>query len=138
MVKFLEGADEFSINESKYGLITSTISGNMWEAQKKDLLLYRGGYFKQKSGVWYLCEDFIKDGRLVNIQKAFKMYKGKMRCVLQFKDSITADKEGRVKRRIICRIPILDIKIKKEIWALVYLTTHRKNCESCPSQETIS
>ena len=59
-----------------------------------------------------------------------------MRCVLQFKDSITADKEGRKEDHM--QHSDFGHQNKKEIWALVYLTTHRKNCESCPSQETIS
>ena len=60
MVKFLEGADKFSINGSKHGLRTWTISGK----PKKDRLLYRGGYFKQNLVSGIILRISLKMGDL--------------------------------------------------------------------------
>ena len=139
----VDSKDEFassiteSINESKYGLITWAISGQYVGSLKKKICCYIEEGISNKnlvSGIFVRIS--LKMGDLWTFKRPSKCTKA--RCDVFFSSRTPSLQTKREGRRIICSIPILDIKIKKEIWALVYLTTHRKNCESCPSQETIS
>ena len=95
MVKFLEGADKFSINGSKHGLRTWTISGQYLGSQKKDLLLYRGGYFKQNLVSGIILRISLKKGDLWTFKRPSKCTKS--RCDAFFSSrtpSLQTKREG--------------------------------------------
>ena len=135
-VKFIEGKEEFSIVERKEGLRTWIISDV--DNKKRDLLYHFTENPEQISGIWYDNDCFIQDGRLVTIHKGYEMYNGKMKCVLDSKEYITADNKGNIRRKLIWdnpnfnllhaplhitgRLPQpvhnLDVKITKEMLAI--------------------
>ena len=98
-VKFIEGKEEFSIVERKEGLRTWIISDV--DNKKRDLLYHFTENPEQISGIWYDNDSFIQDGRLVTIHKGYEMYNGKMKCVLESKEYITADNKGNIRRKLI-------------------------------------
>ena len=98
-VKFIEGKEEFSIVERKEGLRTWIISDV--DNKKRDLLYHFTENPEQISGIWYDNDSFIQDGRLVTIHKGYEMYNGKMKCVLDSKEYITADNKGNIRRKLI-------------------------------------
>ena len=98
-IKFIEGKEEFSIVERKEGLRTWIISDV--DNKKRDLLYHFTENPEQISGIWYDNDSFIQDGRLVTIHKGYEMYNGKMKCVLDSKEYITADNKGNIRRKLI-------------------------------------
>ena len=158
-VKFIEGKEEFSIVERKEGLRTWIIFSDV-DNKKRDLLYHFTENPEQISGIWYDNDSFIQDGRLVTIHKGYEMYNGKMKCVLDSKEYITADNKGNIRRKLIWDNPNfnllhapqhitgrllqsggepvhnLDVKITKEMLAIRVLDN--APCESCSSQETVS
>ena len=73
---------------------------------------------EERSGFWIYSEDFIEDGRLVSFAKVSEVYNSKMRLSLHYYQSLIADKQGNLTRRLIFDVPILGIKITKDIWAV--------------------
>ena len=73
---------------------------------------------EERSGLWIYSEDFIEDGRLVSFAKVSEVYNSKMRLSLHYYQSLIADKQGNLTRRLIFDVPILGIKITKDILAV--------------------
>ena len=116
LVWFIEGKEEFTIEESKNGLRTWIISDvDGWK--DKDLLASRGCVNVQKSGMWGHCDDFIEDGWLVNTKKAWDVSKGKMELGLDFRESFTVNKRGDVLRSYNWSAPNRNLKITKVMLA---------------------
>ena len=113
---FIEGKEEFTIEESKNGLRTWIISDvDGWK--DKDLLASRGCVNVQKSGMWSHIDDFIEDGWLVNTKKAWDVSKGKMELGLDFRESFTVNKRGDVLRSYNWSAPNRNLKITKVMLA---------------------
>ena len=113
---FIEGKEEFTIEESKNGLRTWTISDvDGWK--DKDLLANKGCVNVQKSGMWSHIDDFIEDGWLVNTKKAWDVSKGKMELGLDFRESFTVNKRGDVLRSYNWSAPNRNLKITKVMLA---------------------
>ena len=68
--------------------------------------------------IWVYHEDFIEDGRLVGFAKVSEVYNGKRSLSLDFYHSVNADKQGNLTRRLIFDVPILGIKVTKDILAV--------------------
>ena len=107
-VKFIEGKEEFSIVERKEGLRTWIISDV--DNKKRDLLYHFTENPEQISGIWYDNDSFIQDGRLVTIHKGYEMDNGKMKCVLDSKEYITADNKGNIRRKLIWDNPNFNLQ----------------------------
>ena len=116
LVWFIEGKEEFTIEESKNGLRTWIISDvDGWK--DKDLLASRGCVNVQKSGMWGHFDDFIEDGWLVNTKKAWDVSKGKMELGLDFRESFTVNKRGDVLRSYNWSAPNRNLKVTKVMLA---------------------
>ena len=116
--KVIERTKEFSIVEFKSGQRDWTM-GNVW--WKKRMLVNKGKlYFSSDNGWdrWIHTEDFIEDGKLVNVIKNFKMHKGKMVLSLDFRMSLTTDKEGNIIWNLIWSAPHRGVKITKVVRAV--------------------
>ena len=83
----------------------------------RDLLAKRGD-LEHEPGFVEQQDNFIADGWLVEVHKAYQMIDGKMEFLFFLKDSITTDKEGNVIRRFMWSLPSEDIKITKVMRAL--------------------
>ena len=66
---------------------------------------------------WTYSDDFIEDGKLVDVVKGFVMDNGKMELAFDCRDSITTDKEGIIVREFMWSQPKHNIKITKVMWA---------------------
>ena len=113
---FIEGKEEFTIEESKNGLRTWIIS-DVDGSKDKDLLRSSGCVRVQKSGMWGHFDDFIEDGWLVNTMKAWDVSKGKMELGLDFRESFTVNKRGDVLRIFNWSAPNRNLKITKVMLA---------------------
>ena len=116
LVWFIEGKEEFTIEESKNGLRTWIIS-DVDGSKDKDLLRSSGCVRVQKSGMWGHFDDFIEDGWLVNTMKAWDVSKGKMELGLDFRESFTVNKRGDVLRIFDWSAPNRNLKVIKVMLA---------------------
>ena len=116
VVKLVESNEDFSIVEKmNNGTRTWTITD--LSDTEIDLLSDMSSW-EEIDGVWVYHEDFIEDGRLMSFAKVSEVYNSKMRLSLHFYQSLAADKQGNLARRLIFDVPILGIKITKDIWAV--------------------
>ena len=116
IIRFVESNEDFSIFEKmNNGGRTWTI--NDLSDTETDLLSDMSSW-EEIDGVWVYHEDFIEDGRLVGFAKVSEVYNGKRSLSLDFYHSVTADKQGNLTRRLIFDVPILGIKITKDILAV--------------------
>ena len=116
VINFVESNEGFSIVEKmNNGMRTWTI--NDLGDTETDLMSGMGSW-KEKDGVWVYHEDFIEDGRLVSFAKVSEVYNGKRGLSLLFYHSVTTDKQGNLTRRLIFDMPILGIKITKDMLAV--------------------
>ena len=67
---------------------------------------------------WRHGDAFIEDGGLVNVKKWYHLYDGKIEFSVNFRDSITTDKQGNVVWNFMWSLPARDIKFTKVMWAL--------------------
>ena len=117
VVNPVESNEDFSIVEKiNNGMRTWTI--NDLSDKETDLMSIMGSWQRRRSGLWIYHEDLIEDGRLVSFEKVSKVYNGKRRLSVHTYHSLTADKQGNLTRRFIFDVPILDIKITKDMWAV--------------------
>ena len=116
VVNPVESNEDFSIVEKTInGKRTWTI--NDLSDTETDLMSNMSSC-EERSGFWIYSEDFIEDGRLVSFAKVSEVYNSKMRLSLHYYQSLIADKQGNLTRRLIFDVPILGIKITKDIWAV--------------------
>ena len=116
VIKLVESNEDFSIVEKiNNGMRSWTITD--LSDTEIDLLSNRGSW-EEIDGVWVYHEDFIEDGRLVGFAKVSEVYNGKRSLSLDFYHSVTADKQGNLTRRLIFDVPILGIKVTKDILAV--------------------
>ena len=116
VVNPVESNEDFSIVEKTInGKRTWTI--NDLSDRETDLMSNMSSC-EERSGFWIYSEDFIEDGRLVSFAKVSEVYNSKMRLSLHYYQSLVADKQGNLTRRLIFDVPILGIKITKDIWAV--------------------
>ena len=116
VVNPVESNEDFSIVEKTInGKRTWTI--NDLSDTETDLMSNMSSC-EERSGLWIYSEDFIEDGRLVSFAKVSEVYNSKMRLSLHYYQSLIADKQGNLTRRLIFDVPILGIKITKDILAV--------------------
>ena len=116
VVNPVESNEDFSIVEKTInGKRTWTI--NDLSDTETDLMSNMSSC-EERSGFWIYSEDFIEDGRLVSFAKVSEVYNSKMRLSLHYYQSLIADKQGNLTRRLIFDVPILGIKITKDILAV--------------------
>ena len=119
LILFMERTKEFEILEWKLeenGKRTWFLS-DVGRGLMRDLLAKRGD-LEHEPGFVEQQDNFIADGWLVEVHKAYQMIDGKMEFLFFLKDSITTDKEGNVIRRFMWSLPSEDIKITKVMRAL--------------------
>ena len=130
MVKLMEGVEEFSIVESKNGPRTWIMSEEN-TSLRRELLSKKGDLSEMSHHNCKYChplnpsvrrwrhgDAFIEDGGLVSVKKWYHMYDGKIEFSVNFRDSITADKQGNVVWNFMWSLPARDIKFTKVMWAL--------------------
>ena len=111
LIKIIEGIEDFSIVESKSGQRNWAMRDIWW---KSKMLKDRG----ELNFRWDYGEDFIEDGKLVNLKKKYKLDNGKMILTLDFRDSFTTDKEGNIIWNLMWSAPHRDIKVTKVMRAV--------------------
>ena len=127
LLNFLNGKSEFNIIETS----ESRKGRRMWIISDVDGL--QKGYQLRSRGAptkgcahnctnapihWIHSDGFVEDGKLVNAQKAFGMGPGrKVILMVDLLDTFITDEQGNVVRKFIWRMPILDIKITKVMFA---------------------
>ena len=62
-------------------------------------------------------DHFIEDGRLVSLTNWYLIYNGKIRTVINIRDSITTDKLGNVVWNFMWSEPTMNVKVAKVMWA---------------------
>ena len=123
MVKLMEDIEEFSIVESKNGPRTWIMSEEN-TSLRRELLSKKGGLSEMSHPLnpsvrrWRHGDAFIEDGGLVNVKKWYHLYDGKIEFSVNFRDSITTDKQGNVVWNFMWSVPARDIKFTKVMWAL--------------------
>ena len=116
IIRLVESNEDFSIVEKmNNGTRTWTIT-DLSDAEI-DLLSDMSSW-EEIDGVWVYHEDYIEDGRLVGSAKVSEVYNGKRRLSVHFYQSLAADKQGNLTRRLVFDVPILGIKITKDILAV--------------------
>ena len=118
LIKIIEGIEDFSIIESKSGQRNWAMRDVWW---KSKMLKDRGELnFSSKDSWdrWDYGEDFIEDGKLVNLKKKYKLDNGRMILTLDFRDSFTADKDGNIIWNLMWSAPHRDIKVTKVVRAV--------------------
>ena len=116
IIRLVESNEDFSIVEKmNNGGRTWTITD--LSDTETDLMSDMSSW-EEIDDVWVYHEDFIEDGRLVGFAKVSEVYNGERRLRLHFYHSVTADKQGNLTRRLIFDVPILGIKITKDILAV--------------------
>ena len=117
VINLVESNEDFSIVEKiNNGMRTWTI--NDLSDKETDLMSIMGSWQRRRSGLWIYHEDLIEDGKLVSFEKVSKVYNGKRRLSVQTYHSLTTDQQGNLTRRFIFDVPILGIKITKDMWAV--------------------
>ena len=116
VIKLVESNEDFSIVEKMNNGMRSWTITDLSDTEI-DLLSNKSSW-EEIDGVWVYHEDFIEDGRLVGFAKVSEVYNGKRRLSLHFYQSLAADKQGNLTRRLIFDVPILGIKITKDILAV--------------------
>ena len=66
---------------------------------------------------WHL-DDFIENGKLMTVRKAFKEEDGKLVLTSDYRDSFGINKQGNLVRKFTCSLPTIGIKITKVMLAL--------------------
>ena len=117
LIKVIEGEGFFIIQQRKRETMTRTWDLDDVDGYTKNLLWSKGELVLMR-GAWFQFDDFIEDGSIVRVHKAFKMFNGKMVFFLDCRESITCDKQGNVIRKFMWSLPDKDIKITKVMWAL--------------------
>ena len=121
VVEFIEGVEGFRIAESKNGPRTWIVfeeSENLWRE-----LLTKKGDLKDVRVTFSNCrclrhdDHFIEDGRLVSLTNWYLIYNGKIRTVINIRDSITTDKLGNVVWNFMWSEPTMNVKLTKVMWA---------------------
>ena len=108
LISFIEDTQEFRIVELKDGPRDWAMRNVSW---KEGMLMNRGKLkFDPRTG-WGHSEDFIEDGKVVNVTRTYKFDNGKMLLTLNFRDSITTDKEGNLIWNLMWSAPHRDLKI---------------------------
>ena len=75
------------------------------------MLMNRGKLkFDPRTG-WGHSEDFIEDGKVVNVTRTYEFDNGKMILTLNFRDSITTDKEGNLIWNLMWSAPHRHVKV---------------------------
>ena len=122
VVEFIEDLDGFRIFESKSGprtWIVSEESENLW----RELLTQKGDLTEVSVTNFSNCrclrhdDHFIEDGKLVSSTNWYLMYYGKIRTVINIRDSITTDKLGNVVWTFMWSEPTMNVKFTKVMWA---------------------
>ena len=121
VVEFIEGVEGFRIAESKNGPRTWIVfeeSANLWRE-----LLTEKGDLKDVRVTFSNCrclrhdDHFIEDGKLVSLTNWYLIYNGKIRTVINIRDSITTDKLGNVVWNFMWSEPTMNVKLTKVMWA---------------------
>ena len=122
VVEFIEDLEGFRIFESKNGprtWIVSEESENLW----RELLTQKGDLTEVSVTNFSNCrclrhdDHFIEDGKLVSSTNWYLMYYGKIRTVINIRDSITTDKLGNVVWTFMWSEPTMNVKVAKVMWA---------------------
>ena len=122
VVEFIEDLEGFRIFESKNGprtWIVSEESENLW----RELLTQKGDLTEVSVTNFSNCrclrhdDHFIEDGRLVSLTNWYLIYNGKIRPVINIRDSITTDKLGNVVWNFMWSEPTMNVKVAKVMWA---------------------
>ena len=124
LVNFLDGKSEFKIAEQINSGTRSWVISDV-DDLRKEVMASRGG-LEKRSGHWIHFDDFIEDGKLVTMRKAFGMAKCKMVLCVDLIDSFAVDRQGNILREFKWSMPVMDIKITKVMFALKELTTRPK------------
>ena len=77
LIKVIEGEGFFIIQQRKRKTMTRTWYLDDVDGYTKNLLWFEG-QLKQMRGLWFQFDDFIEDGAIVRVHKAFKMFNEKM------------------------------------------------------------
>ena len=108
LISFIEDTQEFRIVELKDGPRDWAMRNVSW---KEGMLMNRGKLkFDPRTG-WGHSEDFIEDGKVVNVKRTYKLDNGKTILTLDFRDSITTDKENNLIWNLMWSAPHRDVKI---------------------------
>ena len=124
LVNFLDGKSEFKIAEQINSGTRSWVISDV-DDLRKEVMASKGG-LEPRSGHWIHFDDFIEDGKLVTMRKAFGMAKCKMVLCVDLIDSFAVDRQGNILREFKWSMPTMDIKITKVMFALKELTTRPK------------
>ena len=108
LISFIEDTQEFRIVELKDGPRDWAMRNVSW---KEGMLMNRGKLkFDPRTG-WGHSEDFIEDGKVVNVTRTYEFHNGKMILTLNFRDSITTDKEGNLIWNLMWSAPHRHVKV---------------------------
>ena len=124
LVNFLDGKSEFEIAEQINSGTRCWVISDV-DDLRKEVMASKGG-LEPRSGHWIHFDDFIEDGKLVTMRKAFGMAKCKMVLRVDLIDSFAVDRQGNILREFKWSMPTMDIKITKVMFALKELTTRPK------------
>ena len=124
LVNFLDGKSEFEIAEQINSGTRSWVISDV-DDLRKEVMASKGG-LEPRSGHWIHFDDFIENGKLVTMRKAFGMAKCKMVLCVDLIDSFAVDRQGNILREFKWSMPTMDIKITKVMFALKELTTRPK------------
>ena len=131
-INFLDGTEEIGIGEksSKSGAKKWVIS-DMDGVKKGFLLTSSGRMLMLRDNYWIHSDNYVEDGNLITAQKTLVMDRSKLALdhwaatgpldqslVMEYRDSLSTDKQGNLVREFICSLPIADIKITKVMSAL--------------------
>ena len=109
LISFIEDTHEFRIVELKDG--PRDWAMRYANASWKHRMLINRGKFKFSRTGWGHSEDFIEDGKVVNVTRTYKLDNGKTILTLDFRDSITTDKENNLIWNLMWSAPHRDVKI---------------------------
>ena len=128
-INFLDGTEEISIVEKSSSGARKWVISDVDGVKKGFLLTSRGRMLRENC--WIHSDFYVEDGNLITAQKTLVMDRSKLALdhwaatgpldqslVMEYRDSLSTDKQGNLVREFICSLPIADIKITKVMSAL--------------------
>ena len=112
------------VGQPQFKKVDLLITCKLLSVQKNMLvwvnIVKESGALKQspQTGYWNYFDDFIEDGKLVSVIKRYEMKDGKMENVVDYRHSLTPDKQGNVKWEFMWNEPKRNMKITKVMCAI--------------------
>ena len=114
---FFDGTAEISIAETSSPRPRTWMVSDVDGVRKRFRMTSKSKENRLRRHCWHM-DNFIENGKLMTVRKAFRVEDGKLVLTWEYRDSFSIDKQGNLARKFIFSLPTIDIKITKVMLAL--------------------